>query len=128
MPKNAFFKFHKIYFLLTLLLFLVEIYIALHVHDSLIRPYGGDYLVVILIYCAVKSCCNVSVAKAAIGTLLFSFAIEFAQYFHIVKLIGLQNSKLANIVIGNSFQWADLLAYTLGILSVFLMEKSKNIL
>jgi Protein of unknown function (DUF2809) len=126
MSKNTFFKFQKNYFLLAVLLFLVEVYIALYVRDSIIRPYGGDYLVVIFIYCAVKSCFDISVSKAAMGTLLFSFTIEFAQYFHVVKLIGLQHSKLANIVIGNSFQWVDLLAYTLGILTVFVIEKSKK--
>lgn len=123
MSKNTFFKFNKNYFLLAILLFLVEIYIALYVRDSVIRPYGGDYLVVILIYCAVRSCCTISVSKAAIGTLIFSFMIEIAQYFQVVRLLGLGHSKLANIVIGNSFHWADLVAYTFGVLTVFLVEK-----
>ena len=120
--KNTFLRFHKTYFLLAVLLFLIEIYIALYVRDSIIRPYGGDYLVVILIYCAVKSCCDITVWKATVGTLIFSFAVEIAQYFQIVKLLGLQDSKLANVVIGNSFQWIDLVAYTLGILTVLFAE------
>ena len=128
MSENTFFKFNKNYFSFAVLLFFVEIYIALYVRDSIVRPYGGDYLVVMLIYCAIKSCCTISIPKAAIATLVFSFAVEIAQYFNVVKMIGLEHSKLANIVIGNSFHWADLLAYTLGVLTVFLIEKSRNYL
>ena len=47
--------FNKTYFLLALLLLLAEVLIALYLHDALIRPYGGDFLVVILLYCFVKS-------------------------------------------------------------------------
>ncbi len=73
-------------------------------------------------YCAVKSFLNISDWKAAIGVLLFSFLIEALQYFHIVKVLGLQHSKIANIVIGNSFHWIDLVAYTVGITIVLLIE------
>lgn len=33
--------------MLTLLLFATEVLIALHVHDDCVRPYVGDFLVVI---------------------------------------------------------------------------------
>ena len=117
------FKFQKNYFLLAILLFLVEVYIALYVRDKIIRPFGGDLLVVILIYCAVKSCLDISVWKAALGTLIFSYFVEIAQYFQIVKWLGLGDSQMANVVIGNSFAWEDILAYTLGIAVVVLIEK-----
>ena len=115
--------FNKYYFGLTVLLFLIEIYIAMYVRDSIIRPYGGDFLVVILIYCAVKSCVEISVPKAALGTLVFAFAVEFAQYFQIVNILGLGDSHFANVIIGNSFSVSDLVSYALGILLVFIVER-----
>ncbi|WP_366069085.1 DUF2809 domain-containing protein [Flavobacterium sp.] len=47
--------FNKTYFRLASLIFTVEILIALYVHDKIIRPYFGDVLVIVLIYCFIKS-------------------------------------------------------------------------
>lgn len=123
-------QFNRNYFLLTILLFLTEIAIAMYVHDDFIRPYFGDFLVVILLYCFVKSFIKVSVLIAASLVLVLSFGIEIAQYFNMVEKLGLQHSKIARVVLGNSFAWMDLLAYVLGILTVIGLEtfrlKKKN--
>lgn len=116
-------QFNRNYFTLTILLFIIEIAIALFVHDNFIRPYFGDFLVVMLLYCFLKSFLNVSVWVAAGFVLLFSFAIETAQYFNMVEKLGLQHYKIARVVLGNSFAWMDLLAYVLGILTVISIEK-----
>lgn len=92
-------------------------------HDKIIRPYVGDLLVVILIYCFIKSFFNFPIKQTAIGVLVFSFVIEFLQYFKLVDLLGLGHNKLARIVIGSSFAWEDLVAYALGILLVLFAEK-----
>src|SRR6478609_11767406 len=108
------FKFHSGYALLTVILFVTEVCIALFLHDNLIRPFGGDFLVVMLLYCFVRSFIKVSPGTAAIAVLLFSYIIETLQYFQMVKMLGLQGSKLARVVLGTSFAWEDILAYTLG--------------
>lgn len=115
--------FNRRYFILTILLFIVEIFIALYVRDNFIRPYLGDVLVVILIYCFVKSFVKLPVLTVAISTLVFSFIVEFLQLINVIELLGLENSKIAQIVIGTSFSWFDLLAYLIGILLVILVEK-----
>ncbi|MES2776494.1 MAG: DUF2809 domain-containing protein [Bacteroidota bacterium] len=114
--------FNKKYFFLTCFLFLTEVLIALYVHDQVIRPYIGDVLVVILIYCFVRTFFNVPVFPVAIGVLAFACLIETMQYFKLVNLLGLQKSKLANTVIGNSFSWGDILAYIAGIAIVLAVE------
>jgi uncharacterized membrane protein (DUF485 family) len=120
------FKFNAGYFSIAILLFITEILIALYVHDTFVRPTIGDLLVVILIYCFVKSFLNTPLIPTAIAVLLFSFAIETAQYFHIVTVLGLQQNKLARTVIGTSFEWTDLLAYTAGIIVVIIVEKMRS--
>ncbi len=119
---KSLFQFHRKYFFLTLLLFATEVFIAAYLHDAIIRPYGGDFLVVILIYCFVKSFLNTPVKATALAVLLFSYLIETLQYFNLVEILGLEKSTIARVVIGTSFAWTDLLAYTLGILLVLLVE------
>jgi uncharacterized membrane protein len=116
-------RFNKTYFTLTVMLLLIEIFIASFVHDKVIRPYIGDVLVVILLYCFVKSFLKTSAVKTAIGILLFSYLVECLQYFKFVSIIGLQKSKIATTIIGTSFSWLDIVAYTTGIVIVLLLER-----
>ncbi len=115
-------KFNFKYFILTALLFFVELYIGLYVHDEIIRPFVGDFLVVILIYCFIKSFYSLSVWTAAITVLIFSYLVEILQYFKIVELLGLKHNKIAKIIIGTTFGWIDLIVYTLGIGLVLFIE------
>jgi hypothetical protein len=114
--------FQKHYFLLALILLVVEILIAMYVNDSIIRPYAGDYLVVMLLYCLLKAFVNIPVGPAALAVLIFSYTIEILQYLNIVNWLGLQNYTLARVIIGTSFAWVDLLAYTLGVLTILAVE------
>jgi Protein of unknown function (DUF2809) len=116
-------KFNRCYFSLTILLFAIEIIIAVFVHDTIIRPYIGDFLVVILLYCFVRSFFNTPVFATAIGVLVFSFSVEATQYFHLVNLLGWQHSKLARVIMGNYFAWMDIVTYTAGIIVVLVAEK-----
>lgn len=115
--------FNKNYFVFTVLIFCMEVLIALFVNDRFIRPYLGDVLVVILIYCFLKSFLKLPVLTAALFVLLFAFAIEFLQFLNIVEKLHLEKSKVARTVIGTSFSWIDLLTYILGIVIVIAVEK-----
>jgi len=115
-------RFNYKYFLVATAIFVIEVLIALYVHDAIIRPYIGDVLVVILLYCLVRSFFDTPVMPTAIAVLLFSYLIETLQYFQYVKWFGLQDNHFANVVMGNYFAWTDLLAYTIGIVIVWIAE------
>lgn len=115
-------KLNGYYFCWTLLLFLTEVLIEKYVHDKVIRPYVGDLLVVILLYCFVRSFFNFPIKATAFGVLFFAYGIEALQYLNFIKLIGLQDYYWANILMGNYFEWMDLIAYTTGIVIVLLFE------
>lgn len=115
--------FNRTYFLLTVLFFLIEVSIALFVKDNFIRPYFGDVLVVILIYCFLKSFFKWSVRNTSVGVLLFAFGVETLQYFTIVEKLQLQDNNLAKTVIGTSFAWEDIIAYVVGIVMVIVAER-----
>lgn len=118
--------FNKKYFFVAVFLFIVEVLIALYVKDAIIRPYVGDFLVVILLYCMVRSVFDAPVMKVAIGVLLFAYLIEWLQFMNIISWLGLQDNRTANIIIGNRFEWIDMLAYTLGVICVVLVERGKS--
>lgn len=111
------------YFLLALLFFVIEVIIALFIKDNFIRPYFGDFLVVIFIYCAVRAFIRSSPVKIATGVLVFALLIEVLQYFRIVDRLGLAGNRFAKTVIGYGFSWWDILAYTLGIITVLIVER-----
>ena len=115
-------KFHRVYFLLAILLLVIEILIAKFAHDRFIRPYMGDVLVVMLLYCFARSFLQVPFMATSIVVLIISFLVEILQYFHFIEWIQLEKSALARIVLGTSFAWADLVAYTSGIGIVIALE------
>lgn len=117
-------RFNTYYCAWSIILFLIELYIALHIDDNFIRPYIGDLLVVILIYAIVRAFFKVSIMTAAIGVLIFSFAVEVLQSFKIVEILGLGASQLARTIIGTTFSWEDLVAYSIGIIILLCFEKS----
>lgn len=116
------FRFNPRFFGFTLVLFVIEVLIAVYVHDNFVRPYVGDYLVVMLLYCGVRTLINASPLKIALAVLLFAYFIELLQYFHLVDRLGLAGNTVARTVIGYGFEWLDLLAYTLGVITILLLE------
>ena len=118
--------FNTKYFLFAIALFVIEVSIALFVHDRFVRPYVGDFLVVILIYCAVRTFIKAAPAKIAPGVLLFSYTIEILQYFQIVDRLGLSRNVIAKTVIGYGFEWWDLVAYTLGVGLILILESGET--
>lgn len=116
------FIFNKRYFICTFLLLGIEILIALYTNNW-IRAYFGDFLVVILLHCLILSFVETNKKMVLIGVLLFSYVVETLQYYRFVEVIGLQESAIANTLIGNYFSWIDMLMYTLGILFVAIIEQ-----
>jgi hypothetical protein len=86
----------------------------------------GDFLVVILLYCIIRGCVDAGVKVIMVFVLLFSYLLETLQYFRIAEILGLASASMAAVVIGTSIAWFDIVAYTLGILTVLLLER-KNL-
>jgi hypothetical protein len=116
--------FRKKYFIWSVILFLIEVIIAVFIDDRFIRPYLGDFLVVIFLYCLIRAFFRLSVWQTSIDVLLFAYFVEWTQYFRLINILGWQKSLLAKVIIGSSFSWEDILAYTLGILTVLLVENN----
>ncbi len=97
-----------------ILLLIVETMIALYVHDTIIRPYVGDMLVVILIYCAIRVMIPVRYKWMPFWIFLFAAGIECLQYFHLIQILKLQDHMFWRIVIGSTFDTKDIGCYGTG--------------
>lgn len=106
--------FNRKYFYLAVLLFLIEVYIAVFVNDRFIRPFGGDVLVVILIYCFVRAFWKINTNIAALSVFIFACAIEGLQYFNLIDRLGWRQYQLLVIILGTTFSWDDIFAYAIG--------------
>lgn len=107
-------KSRFIYITAGLLLLLLEIYIALYVHDRFVRPYLGDFLVVLLLYSFLMVISKLRVVTGILSVLVFSFLIELLQAVRFIEWFGLQDNSLARLVLGTSFSVMDLVMYSLG--------------
>ena len=110
------------YLLATVLLIAAEVLIALFVHDSFVRPYLGDVIVVVVVYCFVRIFIPEKVYLLPLYVFLFAVLVEVLQYFHIVDLLGLGNSTFFRVLIGGVFDLKDILCYGVGCLLLGVWE------
>ena len=115
-------RFQPYYFLAFLILFITEVLIAVFLKDGFIRFTVGDFLVVILLYCFFGSFLKIKSLHNAIGTLAIAFGIEFLQLANILTYLNLNTNKWVNLIMGNHFSIQDLLAYTLGVIFIYLID------
>jgi len=104
-------------------LLLVETLIAIYFEGGFIRHVFGDFLAVIMLIYFFKSFLDFKNNSIAITVLLISYSIEFLQLIHILEILNLQHHKFLRIVFGTTFSATDLIAYSLGICIILLIEK-----
>ena len=104
-----------------------EIYIAVCVKGGFVRHYAGDVLAVILLYALARAIFSVAPSKLPLKIFAFAAALEIAQYFGVVQILGIEN-KILKIMIGGTFDLTDLLCYAAGcIINYMLLEKHQTI-
>jgi hypothetical protein len=108
--------FRPAYAVLATVFFAVEVWIALSVRDSFVRPYVGDVLAVMLMYCVLRAVTPLGMIAAITTALVFAFVVELAQLFSLLDMIGLRGNGIAETVLGGAFDLLDLIAYAVGAL------------
>ena len=113
-------KFNIKYLLAFVAFVAIEVIIALFVRDNFIRPYLGDVLIVVVIYCFLRMfLCAYKLLPLWI--FLFASAVEAAQ-FNVVKLLGIPPRSFLGVLIGSTFSFEDLLCYFAGCLLLVLWQ------
>ncbi len=103
-----------VYGLAAVVVFVIEVLIALFTHDAIVRPYVGDILAVVLVYLALRAITPWKISTTVIITLVIAIAIEFGQYFHVLDRLGLSGNRLARVVFGIGFDLKDFACYFAG--------------
>lgn len=99
-----------------------KIYIAVCVKGGFVRHYAGDVLAVILLYALARAIFSVTPSNLALKIFAFAAALELAQYFGAVQILGIEN-KILKVMIGGTFDFADLLCYAAGCVLAGVYEK-----
>ena len=116
MKKRAF------YLILTILLLVIEVLIALYVHDNFIRPFVGDVIVVIVIYTFVRIFIPEKIRLLPLHIFIFAVAVEMLQGIHIVNILGVADNRFLRTIIGDSFDIKDIVCYGIGCIFLGLYE------
>ena len=103
-------------------IFTAEIYIAVCVKGGFVRHYLGDVLAVILLYALARAIFSVPPSNLPLKIFTFAAALEIAQYFGVVQILGIEN-KILKIMIGGTFDLADLICYAAGCILAGVYEK-----
>lgn len=119
-------KTRIIYAICFIVILVIEILIGMYVRDSFVRPYMGDTLVVVLIYCFVRIFIPKGIGALPFYVFAFACFIEILQYFQLVDILGLTN-RVARIVLGSTFDFKDLICYAAGCILILLAECFRNI-
>lgn len=106
----------------TVLLILTEVLIALYVHDDFVRPYVGDMLVVIAVYCAVRIFIPVKCKLLPLYVFIFAGGVELLQYFDLVGKLGLENNVFLRTLLGSVFDVKDIACYAVGCIALGIYE------
>lgn len=108
------------------ILLVVEVLIALFVNDDFVRPYVGDMLVVIVIYCFVRIIIPQRCKLLPIWIFVFAAGVELLQYFDIVKVLGLEKIEFFRVLIGTVCDIKDIVCYAIGCGVLFVYEVLQN--
>jgi hypothetical protein len=113
----------------VVVLFAVEVLIALFLRDRLVRPYGGDFLAVILVYAGLRVVCLRSSSRVlAAWSFTIGAMVELIQAIGVPSQLGLARHPILSVVVGSFFDWSDLLAYALGVIVVATIDERTTLL
>lgn len=115
-------KAMRVYYLVwAAVLFVTEILIG-SVFSGLVwlRSYGGDILVIPLIYCIIRIVTDRLPRLMPVLVCCIGFAAEFLQWIHLSERLGFEPGSLGAILIGTSFSWYDMLCYLAGMVLIYL--------
>ena len=106
------------YIIMFAMLLIIEIFIGKFFEDGFIRNYGGDILIIPLLYTFIRIFCpkkNKSLmVYIPLGLLVLGVCTEIVQANNLIGILGIKKNSLLGIIIGSTFDWKDILCYLAG--------------
>ena len=109
---------HIKYIIMFVMLLIIEILIGKFLNQGFIREYGGDILIIPLLYAFIRIFC-VNDSKAArlylpLALFVLGVCAEIVQATNVIGIFGVKRDSLLGIIIGSTFDWKDILCYLTG--------------
>lgn len=101
---------------------IAEILIGKYVHDSFVRPYVGDMLVVMVVYCLVRTVFPEKIKLLPLYVFLFAAAVEVLQGAGLARIPFIAQRPLLKVIFGSVFDWKDVACYAAGCAAVWGIE------
>ena len=88
-----------------------------------IYPYLGDYLYAVMMYFIVAFLLpKFNSSKVAIISVAVCYCIEILQLYDAEWINNIRGMRLGALVLGSGFLWSDILSYTFGAATLWLLE------
>ena len=85
----------------------------------------GDGLWAMALFCFLRLIfVNNKLKNIAIVTLILSFLVEFSQLIRWEWLVAIRSTFIGHMLLGQGFVWWDLLAYSLGVIVIYLISQA----
>ena len=83
---------------------------------SFLAKYGGDSLWALVLFLGLGFIFRrSSTVRIAVGALCFVWSVEFLQLYHAPWIDAIRSTRLGRLILGESFNSPDLMAYVIGI-------------
>lgn len=105
-----------------LIFLIIEVLIALYIHDTFVRPYLGDVLVVVVLYLAFKVFRPDGLRFLALYIFIFATLVECLQYFNLIQLLRIERNTFLGVLLGSVFDINDILCYGIGCILLGIFE------
>jgi len=92
-----------------------------------IQDYAGDTLWALALYLVLAFISPGTAAKELLFvSMIISFAIEFSQLYQADWINSVRNTKPGGLILGSGFKWSDLLCYSAGIFTGFVIDSRRR--
>ena len=111
------------YILVFSILLIIEIFIGVYLKNGFIRTYGGDILILPLLFSLIR----IFWIKNSRGTYLylpaglffFGICVEVMQTLNITGILGIRQGSILGIIIGSTGDVKDVLCYAIGVIFIY---------
>jgi len=90
---------------------------------DVIYPYVGDYLYAVMVFFIIGFLFQTKNSlKVALVSVFICYLIEFLQLYQAEWINAVRSSTLGALVLGSGFLWSDIICYTFGGITGYLLE------
>lgn len=110
---------------------IIEIFIGMFMHQGFIRDYGGDILIIPLLYTFIRifwvEDSRYTRLYLPLGLFLFGVCVELLQAADLLNILEIRRNSILGIIVGSTCDVKDILCYFAGTLFI-LGWNDKNLL